>query len=161
MRLAPNKERKITMSVQENIKLDEELNEAINAHDVERIMALLADDVVATNVAFPEPIRGKVAYGQFYQGSFDAFSDYTVVVKNRVVSEDRVATEIEFSGTHTGPLVLGPGNPIPPTGNKFAAQGAYFFRVREGKIAEIHMHPDIAGFLMQLGLLPAPGQGGS
>jgi ketosteroid isomerase-like protein len=62
-----------------------------------------------------------------------------------------------FSGTHTGPLALGPGDPIPPTGNKFAAHGAYFSRVRDGRIVEIHMHPDIAGYLMQLRVLPGPG----
>ena len=145
------------MSVQENIKIDEELVAAANAHDVERIMALVADDVVATNVARPEPMRGKEAYRQFYQHTFDTYTGYTIEVKNRVVSEDQVATEIVFSGTHTGPLALGPGDPIPPTGNKFAADGAYFLRVRDGKIAEVHMHPDIAGFLMQLGVLPTPG----
>ena len=144
------------MSVQENIKIDEELVAATNAHDVERIMALMADDVVATNVALPEPMRGKAAYRQFYERTFDTYTDYTLEVKNRVVSEDQVATEIVFSGTHTGPLALGPGDPIPPTGNRFAAQGAYFLRVRDGKIVEVHMHPDIAGFLMQLGVLPAP-----
>ncbi len=144
------------MSNQENIKLDEELIAALNAHDVERYVALLADDVIATNVAFPEPLQGKAAYRQFLQEMFDAFPDYAVEVKNRVVSEDQVATELVFSGTHTGPLHLGPGDPIPPTGNKFAAQGAYFARVRDGRVVEVHMHPDIAGFMMQLGLIPTP-----
>jgi steroid delta-isomerase-like uncharacterized protein len=144
------------MSNQENIKLDEECIAAINAHDVERYVALLADDVVATNVALPEPLRGKAAYGQFFQDTFDAFPDYTLVVKNRVVSEDQIATELVFSGTHSGPLHLGPGDPIPSTGRKFAAQGAYFARVRNGRIVEVHMHPDMAGFLMQLGLIPTP-----
>jgi len=144
------------MSLHENIKIDEELVAATNAHTVERIMALMADDVVATNVALPEPMRGKEAYRQFYQNTFATYTDYTIEVKNRVVSEDQVATEIVFSGTHTGPLALGPGDPIPPMGNKFAAHGAYFLRVRDGKIVEVHMHPDIAGFLMQLGVLPGP-----
>ena len=144
------------MSLHENIKIDEELVAATNAHAVERIMALMADDVVATNVALPEPMRGNEAYRQFYQNTFATYIDYTIEVKNRVVSEDQVATEIVFSGTHTGPLALGPGDPIPPTGNKFAAHGAYFLRVRDGKIVEVHMHPDIAGFLMQLGVLPGP-----
>ena len=145
------------MSIQENIRLDEEFIAATCAHDVERLMALLSDDVVVTNVGLPEPIRGNAVYGQHYQGIFESFPDYRVVVKNRVVGEDQVATEVEFSGTHQGPLSLGPGNPIPATDKKFTASGAYFARVHNGKIIEMHQHPDIAGFLMQLGLMSTPG----
>jgi steroid delta-isomerase-like uncharacterized protein len=149
------------MSSQANIQLDEEFIAATNAHDVKRIMAVLSDDVIVTDVVSPEPVKGNAAYGQILKGIFESFPDYSVAVKNRVVSEDKVATEFIFSGTHQGPLAMGPGNTIPATGKKFTANGAQFARVRNGKIVELHMHPDIAGFMMQLGLIPAPGQNGS
>jgi steroid delta-isomerase-like uncharacterized protein len=144
------------VSIQENIRLDEEMNAAINAHDVERLVALVSEDVFVTNTAQPA-IRGNEAFGQYFRGTFETFPDYAQVVKNRVVSEDQVATEIEFSGTQQGPLSMGPGDPIPATGKKIAVSGAYFLRIQNGKMVEVHQHPDMVAFLMQLGLMPGPG----
>jgi hypothetical protein len=42
------------------------------------------------------------------------------------------------------------------TGDRKAvtARGCYFARSRDGKIVEFHSHPDTAGMMAQLGLLP-------
>jgi len=146
------------MSVQDNLKLDEKNFEAWNAHDIDGSLALYSDDIVWQDVGIPEPLRGKEAVRQYIQGWFSAFPDIKLTVKNRVVSEDQVAGELEWNGTQSGPLQLGPGTPaLPATGKKVTGKGTYFVRVKDNKAAEVHTYPDTAGLMMQLGLMPMPG----
>jgi hypothetical protein len=76
-----------------------------------------------------------------------------VKVIDRVVGDDAVAGEVEFTGTNTGPIEMG-GMKIPATHKTVAGRGSYIARVRDGKIVEFSTHPDIAGMMMQLGLMP-------
>ncbi|HEY4688168.1 MAG TPA: ester cyclase [Anaerolineae bacterium] len=146
------------MSVQENIRLDEEFIAAWNSHDVDRALAVLSEEVVWHDVASPEPMHGKAAIRPYLQGWFTAFPDLTAMVKNRVVTEDQVAAELSFTGTNSGPLQMAPGAPaIPATGKKVTGRGTYFVRIRNGKAMEVHSYPDGAGLMMQLGLVPPPG----
>jgi steroid delta-isomerase-like uncharacterized protein len=146
------------MSVQDNIKLDEEEIAAWNAHDVDRAAAIFSDDVVWVDTSSPQPLNGKDAIRQYLQGWFSAFPDITITVKNRVVTEDQVAAELEFVGTNSGPLQFAPGAPaIPATGKKVNGKGTYFVRFKDGKPVEVHSYPDAAGMMMQLGLMPMPG----
>lgn len=143
------------MSVQENIKLDEEFIAAWSAQDPERALALLSEDVVWQDAGNPEPMHGKAAVRPYLQGWFTAFPDLHASVKNRVVTDDQVAAEVAFTGTNDGPLQMAPGAPaIPPTGKKITGQGTYFVRIRNGKAVEVHSYPDSAGLMMQLGLMP-------
>ena len=45
------------MSVQENIRLDEEFLATWDAHDPDRALALLSDDIVWRDVSVPEPMQ--------------------------------------------------------------------------------------------------------
>jgi steroid delta-isomerase-like uncharacterized protein len=146
------------MSIQENLKLDEKNFEAWNAHDVDASLANYSDDIVWMDVGIPEPLRGKEAVRQYVQGWFSAFPDIQLTVTNRLVTEDRVAGELEWVGTQSGPLALAPGAPaLPPTGKKVMGKATYFVRVKDGKAAEVHTYPDNAGLMMQLGLMSMPG----
>jgi steroid delta-isomerase-like uncharacterized protein len=146
------------MSVQENVRLDEEFIAAWNAHDADAAVAILSDDAVWHDVASPEPMRSKAAMRQYVQSWFTAFPDMYATTKNRVVNEDQVAAEVEFTGTNSGPLQMAPGAPaMPATGKKVMGKGTYFVRIRNGKAVEVHTYPDAAGMMMQLGLVPPPG----
>jgi Predicted ester cyclase len=146
------------MSVQENIKLDEDFMAAWNAHDPNAAVAVLAEAVVWQDVSSPQPMHGKDAIRSYLDGWFTAFPDLEGVVKNRVVTEDQIAAEIEFTGTNRGPLQLAAGAPaIPATGKRVIARGTYFVRVQNGKGVEVHSYPDAAGLMMQLGLMPMQG----
>ncbi len=144
------------MSIQENIKLDEEMISAINEHDIDRYLSHVADDIVVINLKNPEPERGKTAYRQFFEGAFAAFPDYAIVVKNRTVTEDTIVGEINFGGTHDGPLELGPGQTLPPTGRKISVEGIYVNTVRDGKVVESRQYPNLLGLMAQLGLMGTP-----
>ena len=37
---------------------------------------------------------------------------------------------------------------------KVTGQGTYFLRIRDGKVVEAHSYPDLAGMMMQLGMMP-------
>jgi len=146
------------MSVQENLRLDEEEIAAWNAHDVERALAIFPDDVVWSDVSSPQPFHSKDAIGQYLHGWFSAFPDIKITVKNRVITEDQVAAELEFVGTNSGPLQLAPGTPpIPATNRTVHGKGTYFVRFKDGQAVEVRSYPDAAGMIMQLGLMPMPG----
>lgn len=146
------------MSQEQNIKLDEEFMASWNAHDADRTLAVLADDTVWQDIGNPEPMRSKTEIRQYVQSWFTAFPDMQASVKNRVVTEDQVAVEVEFTGTNTGPLQMAPGAPaIPATGKRVLGKGVYFIRIRGGKAVEVHTYPDRAGMMMQLGFMPKSG----
>jgi steroid delta-isomerase-like uncharacterized protein len=145
------------MSVQDNIKLDQEEIAAWNAHDAERAAAIFPDDIVWQDTGSPQPMHGKDALRQYLQGWFMAFPDIKITVTNRVATEDQLASELEFVGTNTGDLQLAPGATIPATGKTVHGKGTYFVRFKDGKPVEVHSYPDLAGMMMQLGLMPMPG----
>ena len=145
------------MSIQDNLKHDEEEIAAWNAHDVERALAVFPDEVVWLDTGSPQPLKGKDALRQYLQGWFTAFPDIQITVTNRVVTEDQVASELDFVGTNTGNLQLAPGATIPATGKTVHGKGTYFVRFKDGKPVEVHSYPDLAGMMMQLGLMPMPG----
>lgn len=64
-----------------------------------------------------------------------------------------VAGEVEFTGTNSGPMIMA-GKEMPPTNRTVIGRGAYFARVRDGKIVEFKAYPDIAGMMAQLGFMP-------
>ena len=144
------------MSIQDNIKQDEEEIAAWNAHDVERALAVFADHVTWQDTGSPQAMN-KEGIRQYLQGWFSAFPDIQITVINRVVTEDQVAAEINFSGTNSGDLQLAHSATIPATGRKVNGQGTYFVRFQDGKPVEVHSYPDLAGMMMQLGLMPVPG----
>ena len=144
------------MSIQDNLKYDEEEIAAWNAHDVERALAVFPDSVVWQDTGSPQAMS-KDGIRQYLQGWFSAFPDIKITVTNRVITEDQVAAELDFVGTNSGPLQLAPGATIPATGRTVHGKGTYFVRFKDGKPVEVHSYPDLAGMMMQLGLMPMPG----
>jgi steroid delta-isomerase-like uncharacterized protein len=135
-------------------QIDDQGMAAWDRHDVAAFVSLLAADFVWTDLTVPEPMRSRDEARQYMQAWFTAFPDMRVKQTNRVVGENAVAGEVEFTGTNSGPMVMG-GMEIPPTGRSVLARGSYFARVEDGKIVRFSSHPDAAGLMMQLGLMPA------
>jgi steroid delta-isomerase-like uncharacterized protein len=135
-------------------QIDDQGMAAWDRHDVAAFVSLLAADFVWTDLTVPEPMRSRDEARQYMQACFTAFPDMRVKQTNRVVGENAVAGEVEFTGTNSGPMVMG-GMEIPPTGRSVLARGSYFARVEDGKIVRFSSHPDAAGLMMQLGLMPA------
>ena len=142
------------MTRDEIIALDDRGMKAWDAHDTDTFTSLFADDFEYVDDALPDPMTSTDEIRQYMDAWYRAFPDMRATEVNRVVGEDSVAAEIEFTGTNTGPLAMG-GMEIPPTGKAVKGRGTYFAKARDGRITEFHAHPDVAGMMMQLGLMPA------
>jgi steroid delta-isomerase-like uncharacterized protein len=141
------------MSREELERLDDQGIAAWNAHDADAFLDQFADDFVWSDWTQPEPIRDRGAARQYFDSWGTAFPDMQLKVLDRVVGDDAVAAEVEFTGTNTGAMQMG-GMEIPATNKSVAGRGTYIARVRDGKVVEFSTHPDVAGMMMQLGLMP-------
>ena len=127
--------------------------DALNRHDADAFTALYATEATAYDPQYPEPLKGREAIQKDIEDFFQAFPDVQATVINAVVSGDTIAFEVEMSGTHQGPLVS-PTGAIPATNRRMEMRGARFNRVdAEGRIMECNRYYDLAGIMMQLGLM--------
>jgi steroid delta-isomerase-like uncharacterized protein len=141
------------MSKEEVQKIDAQGMAAWDRHDPDLFVSQLADNFVWHDWTLPEPMRSKEAAKAYFSAWITAFPDMKVKQVSRVVSDDAVAAEIEFSGTNNGPMNMA-GNQIPPTNKSAVGRGTYMARIQGGKIVEFRTHPDVAGLMMQLGFMP-------
>jgi len=141
------------MSKSDLERLDDLGMAAWDNHKPQAFVELFADDFVLKDTTLVEPIRTRDEATAYMETWFAAFPDLRTHATNRVVGEESVAGEIEFTGTNTGPLVMG-GMQIPATGKSVIGRGSYFVKVRDGKVVEFSSHPDAAGLMVQLGLIP-------
>jgi steroid delta-isomerase-like uncharacterized protein len=141
------------MSKKELERIDDQGMAAWDAHDANAFVSLFADDFVWYDWTQPEPIRDKEAARKYFSSWSKAFPDLSSKQTARVVGEDSVAGEVEWTGTNSGPMEMR-GKEIPPTNKTAIGRGSYFAFIRGGKIVEFRSHPDVAGIMMQLGFMP-------
>jgi steroid delta-isomerase-like uncharacterized protein len=141
------------MSVQEMQRLDDQGMKAWDQHDPEAWAAMFADRFEWRDDGQPEPLNTRDSVKQYMQAWITAFPDMRVKTINRVISDDAVGAEIEFSGTNKGPMVMG-DQTIPATNKKVVAHGTYFAKAKNGKIVEFHSHPNVMEMMDQLGIQP-------
>jgi predicted ester cyclase len=107
---------------------------------------------------FTEPFQGLDAVKGFTAGMHDALSDFSLTIEDMIAEGDKVAVRATTRGTHTAPLPT-PAGIIPPTGKQVSMSTISILRIADGKIAEERVQADVLGFMQQLGVIPAPGQG--
>ena len=88
-----------------------------------------------------------------HQGSLAAFPDGRTTTDDLVAEGDKVVERFTFVGTQKGDFMG-----IPASGKQVRVTGMSIFRIANGKIVEHWGENDAMGLLMQLGVLPAPGQ---
>ena len=71
-----------------------------------------------------------------------------------VAQGDHVVAHWTPTGTHDGPLISPAGKRCHPTHKKVTTVGRSTFEIRNGKLVRGWTFWDMAGFLMQLGLMP-------
>ena len=141
------------MSIAENEELDDRGMKAWDDGDPRAFADMFAESFVVTDVSTPEPITTRDGVLAYAQAWFTAFPDMRLTQTRRIVTEDAVASEVEFTGTNTGPMMMG-DKEIPPTGKAVTGRGAYFVKIENGRATEFHAYPDVAGLMMQLGFMP-------
>jgi len=122
---------------------------AFNERDRETLRELLAEDVVEHGTH--EELQGVEAIESFLDEQFRAFPDYSGTTEAMVAEGDTVAVRYTVRGTHTGKY-----RNVDPTGHTVEWTGMGFYRIEDGRIAEIWLEADRLGLLDQLEVLDPP-----
>ena len=123
-----------------------------NQHNVDGVEHLFSTDVVVHQDAVPVPLDLD-GYKQLGQVFLQGFPDLKVEIQEQLAVGDAVVTRVLWSGTHTGTF-----QGIPPTGRSFSNTSIVLDHLANGKIKERWSVSDQLGMMMQLGLIPSPGQ---
>ena len=137
--------------------LQDKFLEALNAHDVAKISANLAEDVTYWEANLPQSIKGRKAVENHYRENWKSFPDASIKFLTSVEGGDRIASEGVWTATHKGPINVPGQPPIPPTGKRVEGKFASVARVERGKIKELNIYYDNLQMLAQLGLMSPPG----
>jgi predicted ester cyclase len=125
----------------------------LNARDIEGYLANQQPDV---EFVFPggATLHGRDEIRQYIEALWKAFPDGKLSFGEQVFAEDAAATELVFTGTHTGPMMT-PNGLIPPTGKRVTLHSASILKIKDGLIASEHGYSDQLEMMTQLGLMPA------
>lgn len=116
----------------------------------------VTDELVAANhVNHNDNVHGPEEYKGFITLFRTAFPDLHMTILDQIAEGDKVVNRWTATGTHKGELMG-----IPPTGKQMEVTGTYTARIVGGKIVEEWGNWDGLGMMQQLGVLPAPGEGG-
>jgi steroid delta-isomerase-like uncharacterized protein len=138
-------------------RVAEELLDAFNQNDWDRLRGLVANDLVYTETGTGRRIEGADAYLQLCESWKRAFPDTTGTTRAIIAGDGIVAHEIYWEGTHTGPLES-PGGTIEASGRPTSTEASGWLRFQGETISEIHHHIDLFMLLQQIGALPASPQ---
>lgn len=130
------------------------VDEVINAQDLGAALTeLVTEDFVEQN-PLPGQGPGRTGLADVLAGMFAAFPDLRWTPQQMIAEDDVVMTFSIWTGTHNGAF-LG----IPATGRRVTVEAWTIDRFRDGQLVESRILMDVAGLLMQLGVIPAPAAG--
>jgi steroid delta-isomerase-like uncharacterized protein len=132
-------------SAHANAALVLESIEAFNAGDTERLLAIVAPDIVTHCAEMPEPLHGRETWQEGFHLVRAAFPDLEAHVDDLVAAGDKVAIRLSFRGTHQGEF-----QGIPATGRTIHYVSHEFYRVESGLFAEEWICSDTASLFRQL-----------
>ena len=139
------------MNLEANKTIARSYVEALNRHDIEAAVALVAPDLV-NHAAIPEA-QGADGLRRIMAKLNKAFPDQQVSLDDVIAEGDRVMCRVTMRGTNTGPLEFVRW-PLPATGKSMTTTGIHVFRFANGKIVEHWGAQDLLGMMRQLGVSP-------
>lgn len=131
------------------------LNAAVNAHDLNPIGDMYAEDAA---LVWPGlgAVTGRKAIVGFYAGLLGAFPDVHVTIRRIIEQGNAVAVEYVSEGTHSGPLSM-PSGELPATNRQMRVQASSIGTANaDGLIKEQREYFDQVEILAQLGFMPIP-----
>ena len=132
-------------TAQANAALVLESIRALNSGDTEKLLAVVAPDIVIHYAEMQEPLHGRETWRQGFELMRHAFPDLEAQVDDLVAAEDKVAIRVSFRGTHQGEF-----QGIPATGRTIHYVSHEFYRVEDGLFAEERICSDMASLVRQL-----------
>jgi steroid delta-isomerase-like uncharacterized protein len=125
--------------------------------DVDRILPLLADDIVFDDPTFPETLHGREAVREFLEVLFRAFPkmDYEVLGEP-YLSLDRTGVALAYRVMTTMEGELDPPG-FAPTGQPVEFLAVDLYQFRDGLLSDYTIVFDMMGVGRQIGAAPEPG----
>jgi steroid delta-isomerase-like uncharacterized protein len=120
---------------------------AFKAYDIDKMVSLLTDNIKINSITFGD-YKGKKEAREYWHKLFDTFPDIEIKVITMTADENRIVTEISFSGTQKGQIYGSPG-----MNKKFHLRGAFVYEFVDGKIDEIRMYYDSSVLKKQLKIM--------
>jgi steroid delta-isomerase-like uncharacterized protein len=129
-------------------------DDVINARDLDNALTeLVVEDFVEQN-PLPGQGPGRAGLAGVLAGMFAAFPDLHWTLHDTIAEQDRVMTFSTWTGTHRGEFMG-----IPATGRRVTVEAWTLDRYRDSQLIESRIIMDVAGMLIQLGVIPAPEAG--
>ncbi len=124
--------------------------EAHRAHDLDRLVTFLTDDITIQSAAGADmpAAKGKDEARHHWQTIYNAFPNFRMDAVDLTAEGDTLFAEISHGGTMEGPM-----GPKQPTGKSYLTQGAFRFDFSDGKIRSILSYWDTASMAKQLELV--------
>jgi steroid delta-isomerase-like uncharacterized protein len=128
------------------------IEEVYNEGHLDVVDELVAPDVF-NHPAVPAHQYGIDGFKHVIEWVRDFSSDVHYDIEDIIAEGDKVAVRMTHSGTHTGAI-----RGISPTGKSFSVDYVHWFRVADGKVAELWAVRDDLSRLQQLGLISVSGE---
>ncbi|MDA4130183.1 MAG: nuclear transport factor 2 family protein [Thaumarchaeota archaeon] len=139
------------MSKQENLRTFDEWISAHRAHDLDKLITFVTDDITIRSAAGENmpAANGKKQAREHWNSIYTTFPDMKMEAVAVTAEDDRVVAEISHGGTMRGKM----GNQA-PTGKSYKLTGAFRMDFTDGKIQRIQSYWDTASMAGQLGITP-------
>ncbi len=141
------------MSIDENKALVRRFFQEIDNGNLNAMDELVAEDYIDHSPPpFPGLASGREGIKQAFKLFWVATPGYHYI-EEQIAEADKVVTRLTCYGKHEGDL---PG--APRTGRDLKMTSITIHRIANGKLVEKWSEKDVLGFLIQIGVIPSPGQ---
>lgn len=131
--------------------------EAWNSREPDRVLELMAEDIVYDDSAWPNTMRGHGEVREFLEHTWRAFPDLRFELSDGPFLHPGAPSATYYwrgACTHSGPIDP-PG--IAPTGKRVDFKGFDLHEYRDGRVSRLVIVFDLLDTMRQLGLIPASG----
>ena len=147
-------DRTSTAQLERNKAMSHRFNEEVkNKHNLQVIDELFDSEFIShSEIPGFAPTRQGVK--EFFAYWLKAFPDLACTIHDTIAEGNKVVDYFTLEGTHQGEFMG-----IPPTGKRVKYDGVHIFYFQNGKITEHWNVLDLLGLMIQLSVVPPPGQG--
>jgi len=141
----------ISQTTEELLAVRDAADAALNAHDVDTQVSYWTDDCVFDFLPLQVPLEGKEVARGFFDGLLVGIPDFSATARHVWAAGNIIVVDCVASGTQTGPWMG-----IPPTGRPIVLPHIDTYEFEGTKIKRAATYGDMAGVMIQLGIMPAP-----
>ena len=124
-----------------------------NDGDLDAADAFFVDDVVVHDVPHQRDYEGLDEFKAWVTEVRTAFPDFETEATSIIVGDGSVVSQWTATGTHEGEMA---DLDIEPTGETITWEGVTVYTVDDEEVTEAWWYYDLAGMMVQLGVIPEP-----